>query len=628
LRVHGVVAMPNQKKKNKAPEEGGAEKKRKRRGVLRFLVAAALWGLIFAGVIIAWHALSLPDTASLENASQRKAGIHILARDGTLLARYGSVYGEPVSLKSLPPYFSRAILATEDRRFYDHLGVDVIGILRALVKNVFAGRIRQGGSTITQQLAKNLFLTQERTISRKIRETLLAFWLEHKFTKDQILTIYLNRVYLGAGVYGVDAAARAYFDKPARKLTVYQSAVIAGLLKAPTRYNPAVHPKRAAKRANQVLLNMVGAGWISENVARKQFQKSVRTATRKRTRLNVRYFTDWIMGRISGLVGYITSDLIIRTTLDTTMQKHAERTIETSLRRAKTRNVSEAAFLSMTPNGAIQAMSGGADYGHSQFNRATQAQRQPGSAFKLFVYLAGVENGMRPKDRVHDSPVKVQGWTPRNYSRKHRGAITLREGAARSSNAVAVAVAEKVGRTKVLQAARRLGVTSKLGQDPSLALGAYEMSLIELVAAYAVIANGGHGVWPHGILEIRDSDDKILYRHANERSPRLVTSRHVAEMNDLLHAVVAWGTGRSARFSRPMAGKTGTSQGNRDAWFIGYTRDLVGGVWMGNDNATPMKGVTGGSLPAIIWKKIMKEAHRKRPRRALPGVSSTLPAAD
>ncbi|MGY9106366.1 MAG: transglycosylase domain-containing protein, partial [Alphaproteobacteria bacterium] len=553
--------------------------------------------------------LSLPDTASLENASQRKAGIHILARDGTLLARYGSVYGEPVSLKSLPPYFSRAILATEDRRFYDHLGVDVIGILRALVKNVFAGRIRQGGSTITQQLAKNLFLTQERTISRKIRETLLAFWLEHKFTKDQILTIYLNRVYLGAGVYGVDAAARAYFDKPARKLTVYQSAVIAGLLKAPTR-------------------NMVGAGWISENVARKQFQKSVRTATRKRTRLNVRYFTDWIMGRISGLVGYITSDLIIRTTLDTTMQKHAERTIETSLRRAKTRNVSEAAFLSMTPNGAIQAMSGGADYGHSQFNRATQAQRQPGSAFKLFVYLAGVENGMRPKDRVHDSPVKVQGWTPRNYSRKHRGAITLREGAARSSNAVAVAVAEKVGRTKVLQAARRLGVTSKLGQDPSLALGAYEMSLIELVAAYAVIANGGHGVWPHGILEIRDSDDKILYRHANERSPRLVASRHVAEMNDLLHAVVAWGTGRSARFSRPMAGKTGTSQGNRDAWFIGYTRDLVGGVWMGNDNATPMKGVTGGSLPAIIWKKIMKEAHRKRPRRALPGVSSTLPAAD
>lgn len=334
------------------------------------------------------------------------------------------------------------------------------------------------------------------------------------------------------------------------------------------------------------------------------------------------------MGRISGLVGYITSDLIIRTTLDTTMQKHAERTIETSLRRAKTRNVSEAAFLSMTPNGAIQAMSGGADYGHSQFNRATQAQRQPGSAFKLFVYLAGVENGMRPKDRVHDSPVKVQGWTPRNYSRKHRGAITLREGAARSSNAVAVAVAEKVGRTKVLQAARRLGVTSKLGQDPSLALGAYEMSLIELVAAYAVIANGGHGVWPHGILEIRDSDDKILYRHANERSPRLVASRHVAEMNDLLHAVVAWGTGRSARFSRPMAGKTGTSQGNRDAWFIGYTRDLVGGVWMGNDNATPMKGVTGGSLPAIIWKKIMKEAHRKRPRRALPGVSSTLPAAD
>jgi len=342
------------------------------------------------------------------------------------------------------------------------------------------------------------------------------------------------------------------------------------------------------------------------------------------TRLNSRYFSDWVLSQARGLIGSVDEDLVIRTTLDATLQRQAERNVKQVLALAKRRNVSEAAFLAMKPNGAIRAMVGGATFAKSQFNRATQAQRQPGSAFKLFVYLAGLESGLKPEDRVYDQPVNVQGWSPRNYNRKHRGAMTLREGAARSSNAVAVAVAERVGRQKVLQAARRLGVTSKLGTDPSLALGVYEMKLIELIASYAVIANDGLGVWPFGILEIRDTANKVLYRRQQEQSPRVVAQRHVALLNDILHASMVWGTGRAALLMHPAAGKTGTSQGNRDAWFVGYTRHLVAGVWMGNDDASPMKGVTGGALPARLWKRIMTRAHSNFPHRSLPGVVSKL----
>ena len=580
--------------------------------------------LIGGGLLIGWYAISLPNLADLRDAGQRKAVVRILADDGTLLARYGGVHGRPVLIKNLPPMLASAVLATEDRRFFDHFGIDFIGVLRAVIRNVSTGAIRQGGSTITQQLAKNLFLTQERTLGRKIRETLLAFWLEYRFTKKQILNIYLNRVYLGADVYGVEAAAKMYFGKSATRLTLYEAAVIAGLLKAPNRYNPVQHPERAAKRANQVLRNMVAVGWLSENKAKQHFRKRVLTVRGPATRLNARYFSDWILSQARGLVGAASGDLIIQTTLDATLQRQAERNVKQILDIAKRRNGSEAAFLSMKPNGAIRAMVGGAAFAKSQFNRTTQAQRQPGSAFKLFVYLAGIESGLKPEDKVYDWPVDIQGWSPRNYNRKHLGEMTLREGAARSSNAVAVAVAERVGRQKVVQTARRLGVTSKLGPDPSLALGAYEMKLIELIAAYAVIANDGLGVWPFGILEIRDTANKVLYRRQQEQAPRIVAQRHVSLMNDLLHASMTWGTGRAARLKRPAAGKTGTSQGNRDAWFIGYTRDLVAGVWMGNDDASPMTGITGGTLPAHLWKRIMIKAHRSRPPRPLPGVSSKL----
>ncbi|HAA90873.1 MAG: penicillin-binding protein [Rhodospirillaceae bacterium] len=619
--------MGNPKGKKSAKDEAEKKPRKRRRAFLRFGLTITLWGVIGLGALLGWHALTLPDIRNLEQASARQASVQILARDGSPIARYGNLYGKPVLLKELPPTLSQAVLATEDRRFYSHIGVDVIGVARALLRNLKAGRIRQGGSTITQQLAKNLFLTQERTLSRKIRETLLAFWLEYRFSKDQILTIYLNRVYLGAGVYGVDAAAHTYFGKSARKLTLYETAVIAGSLKAPTRYNPTVYPKRAARRANQVLRNMVAAGWLSKNSATSQYRKTVRTARRHAPRANLRYFADWVMRRANGFLGGLDTDLIIRTTLDQRLQRSAEKRLASTLRKAKSRQAKQAAVLAMAPDGAVRVMVGGADYGTSQFNRTVQARRQPGSAFKLFVYLAALENGMRPDQRVRDVPVAIDGWSPRNHNRKHRGEMTLREGVARSSNAIAVAIAEQVGRDKVLQAARRLGVASPLGSDPSLALGVYEMTLAELVAAYGVFANGGRAVEPFGILDIRGADGRVLYRRAQAPPLRLVAKNSVRLINDLLHAAVDWGTGRAARLAHPAAGKTGTSQGHRDAWFIGYTGHLTTGVWMGNDDARSMKKITGGSLPARLWKEIMRDAHRNLPVRSLPGVASKVSRA-
>ena len=564
--------------------------------------------------------MSLPNITNLEKAAYRKAEVKIVAVDGSPIFQFGNRHGKPVFLKNLPPALPNALLATEDRRFYKHSGVDLTGIFRALVRNLNAGRILQGGSTITQQLAKNLFLTQERTLSRKIRETLLAFWLEYRFTKDEILTIYLNRAYFGAGLYGVDAAARHYFGKSSSELKLYESAVIVGLLKAPSRYNPIVYPKRAAARANQVLRNMVAVGWLSARAAHTQFRQSVSTVYRKTPRSGVRYFADWVFRQAEGFLGGIDHDIIIHTTLNPKLQRSGEKYTSTVMRLAKEKRAGQVAALTLSPNGAIRLMVGGSNYDFSQFNRAIQARRQPGSVFKLFIYLAAVESGILPDQRVRDMPIAVQGWKPRNHNRRHLGPMTLREGVARSSNAIAVALAEKVGRDKVVQVARRLGVASKLGVKPSLALGVYEMRLSELVASYATFANAGRAVEPFGIEKISTPDGRVVYSRSSGISTQVVADRDVILINDLLHAALDWGTGKAARIRIPAAGKTGTTQGYRDAWFIGYTGHYVTGVWMGNDNGQPTKGLTGGLLPAQLWKAIMEDAHQDLPYRRLPGV--------
>ncbi len=589
-----------------------------------FSLTASVWLLIGVAAVVAWYARDLPDIADLEKATLRKPVVTVQSADGAILARYGQVHGRPVTVAELPPYVPRAFLAIEDHRFYRHPGIDLFGILRAAVRNVAAGGIRQGGSTITQQLAKNLFLKRERTIRRKIQETLLAIWLEHHFTKDQILSIYLNRVYFGAGAYGIDAAARRYFGRSVKKVTLFEAAVLAGLVKAPSRDNPVVAPKRAAARANLVLANMARSGWINDVTLLRSRRDTVQLRPRQEFYTGARYFTDWILDRVDDYIGYYGGDLVIRTTLDARLQSAAQTEVQRVLKANPTRKVGQAAFVALSPDGAVRAMVGGRDYGKSQYNRATRALRQPGSAFKLFVYLAALESGMRPGDTVSDRPITVQGWTPRNAGRTHRGDVTFREGAARSSNAVAVALAERAGRKNVIRTARRLGITAPLRADPSLALGAHEVTLLELTGAYAVIANGGFGVWPFGIESIQGGDGKTLYSRAGGGPGRIVQPRYVQGLNDLFTAVVGWGTGKGARLDRPAAGKTGTSQGNRDAWFVGYTPQLAAGVWLGNDDFSPMRKVSGGSLAASIWRGFMIKVLKGAPVRPLPGIASDI----
>jgi penicillin-binding protein 1A len=584
--------------------------------LVRWGTVLFIWGVVAVGVIVAWHAYGLPDLEALETP-ERKPSVTLLAADKSVLATYGDLHGGAIRFNEAPPFLIQAIVATEDRRFFDHGGVDFFGIARAVVTNLLAGGVRQGGSTLTQQLAKNLFLTPERSYSRKIRELILAFWLEARFSKEQLFTIYLNRVYLGAGTYGVEAAARRYFGKSTRRLNLREASVIAGLLKAPSRYSPLRDSKAAVKRGDQVLANMVAAGFLSQQDADAAKRTRLRTIGR-RSGSGARYFADWLLERAAGFVGRTERDLVIATTLSPRLQRFAERRVEQVLAGpGARRKVGQAALLSLAPDGAVRAMVGGRQYQASQFNRATQAQRQPGSAFKLFVYLAALEAGRTPDDIVLDAPVTVAGWQPRNYDGRYRGRLTLGDALAGSVNTAAVRISEKAGRRKVVALAERLGITSRLKAHPSIALGASEVSLLEMTAAYAVIANHGLAAWPYGIIEIRDGDGKLLYRRSAGSAGRLIEPKTVARMQLMLKGVIDHGTGKAAKLARPAAGKTGTSQDFRDAWFIGFTNELVTGVWLGNDNSSPTKRVTGGSLPAILWRRYMTDALKGAPPRSL-----------
>lgn len=593
-----------------------APKRRFGRWLLAWTGVICVWMLVIFGGVIAYYAYDLPDVAQIA-AANRAPSVTLLGSDGSVLANFGELYGEALDVADLPPNLPRAVVAVEDRRFYKHPGVDVFGLARAMLANIRAGRIVQGGSTISQQLAKNLFLTPERTIRRKVREVMLAFWLERKFTKDQILTLYLNRVYFGSGTYGVDAAARRYFGKSAKEVTLYESAVLAGLLKAPSRFNPARNLDAAESRARLVLQSMVESDFIGEEDAIAALTKKTNLATLAGS--GSRYFADWILNEVRSYVGFSDRDLIVQTTLDLSLQKIAQEEMQNVLAsESEGRAVNQGAMVFMTPDGEVRAMVGGRDYSESQFNRATQALRQPGSAFKLFVYLASFEDGLQPDNRFTDGPIQVGTWAPKNYADRYYGDVTLREAFARSLNSVAVQVSEDAGRDTVADAARRLGISSDLDPQPSLALGTSEVSLLELTTAYAVFANRGFGVWPHGISEIRDSSGRVLYRRISSGAGQLVRSRQVDQMTDLLRATVEWGTGKGAKFEWPAAGKTGTSQDFRDAWFVGFTSAMVGGVWVGNDDGMAMNGVTGGQLPAQLWARVMRRALEGQAPEPLP----------
>jgi len=593
------------KEKSAAKKPDRSRRSRLILGTAKWSLILIIWGGVALGVVVAWYAYDLPDIDNLDLPA-RKASITITDADGREMSTYGDIYGDPLRLADVPPYLVQAIVATEDRRFFDHFGFDPVAVARAAVTNVRAGRVRQGGSTLTQQLAKNIFLKPDRTLRRKVQELLLAFWLEANFTKEQIFTLYINRVYLGSGTYGVDAAARRYFAKSARQVSLHEAAVLAGLLKAPSRYSPVRSRKAAEDRAKIVLGTMVAAGFLDEKTAMRTAARRLRPVAGTKRSDAARYFTDWALERVTGFVGRAGKDLIVRTTMDARLQRLAEKRLRAALAKdGKARRISQAALVSMSPDGSVRALVGGRDYGASQFNRAFQALRQPGSAFKLFVYLAAMENGLTPDDQFVDGPLRIGKWRPRNYGGNYLGSVTLREAMARSVNTVAVQVSERVGRGKVIDSARRLGITSPLKSHPSLALGASEVSLVELTAAYGVIANGGVAVWPHGISEIRERGGRVLYRRTDGAAAQVVDPDAVRRTNELLRAVVAWGSGKAANLVRPVAGKTGTSQGFRDAWFVGYTNELVTGVWMGNDDSSPMKKVTGGSQPARLWRDFM-----------------------
>jgi penicillin-binding protein 1A len=598
---------------------------RRHGGWLTMLALAALWGLILGGGVIGYFALTLPDTSQLAVA-ERRPNLTILAADGSAIATYGDLFGRPLMLQQMSPDLPEAVIATEDRRFYSNFGIDPVGMLRAAIADLRAGRIVEGGSTITQQLAKILFLTPERSIARKIRETLLALWLDHRFTKNQILEIYLNRVYLGAGTYGVDAAAHRYFGKSAADLDLYESAVIAGLLKAPSLYSPARDRAAAAMRAGQVLDNMVEAGFITR--AREAAAERHGTDWAGAGHAGSRYFADWIADQVHDFAGAADRDLIVETTLDPRLQQAAEAAIGDMLARDGARDrVSQGALVTLTPDGAVRAMVGGRDYGQSQFNRVTEAARQPGSAFKPFVYLAGLEAGLRPDDVFDDAPIRIGNWQPHDYGRRYRGAMTLASALANSVNTIAVRVAETAGIDHVIAVANRLGITSTLPHDASIALGTADVTLLELTAAYAPFANGGDGVIPYGIREIRDRAGNVVYRREGSGPGPVVAPAFVGLMNDMLAGVIADGTGRAAALPQPAAGKTGTTQDYRDAWFIGYTARLITGVWFGNDNDAPMRRVIGGSLPAATWRDFMLTATQGLPAWPLPDTTPATPPA-
>lgn len=607
-RSGNKAARPNRSGKKQSAEPQTARGDSVVWRATKTVVSLSIWAAVAGIVVLVFFAWDLPEIADIDKASDRKAGFAVVDSDGGVIARTGAVYGEAVRLSDLPAHMPAALIAIEDRRFRDHPGVDPVGLARAAWTNLTAGRVRQGGSTLTQQLAKNLFLTPDRTLKRKIQEVLLALWLESTLTKDQILEIYLNRVYLGGGAYGVDAAARLYFGIPASRLSLFQSAVLAGLPKAPSRYNPLADPKQAAKRAAIVLNAMAATGTITQAQADAAKQSVARPKSTRAGKRFGRYFADWAIGRAADIAGGKDRDLIIETTLNPALQTLAERTIATHLPKIEAAGATQTALVAMRPDGTVLAMVGGRDWLKFPFNRAVHARRQPGSTFKLFAYLAGLEAGLNPDSPIDPRKGVIGDWTPRDFGKTPDKPIAMRKALARSLNSAAVVVGETAGRSNVVDAARRLGLSTDLSTDRSLTLGVHDVTLLEMTGAYAAIANGGKIALPHTITRIADRANGTLYVRPKNDPERVVSKKIGAQMEAMLQGVIDHGTGRNAQIGRSAAGKSGTSQDYRDAWFIGYTPALVVGVWIGNDDASPTDNISGGGHPARLWKDFMLEA--------------------
>ena len=577
--------------------------------ILRIIKAGVIAGLLGVMVLGIFVAIARGEIDSFEDlkASPNGQMIRVRAADGTVIQSLGPSFGRWLSIDQLPSEMKDAMVAVEDRRYYIHPGVDPIGITRSLYVRAIDGRWTQGGSTITQQLARNIYLNNNKEFGRKIREVILALAMETKFSKDQILELYLNKVYFGGGAYGVDAASRKFFDHGAENLSLAEAAIIAGLVKAPSHYSPTADAQAAIDRATVVVGVMQDAGMISAAEAAEVKPADVKMA-KQQPQDSVRYFTDWVLPQLDGLIDETEKPIDVWTTLDLKMQRAATTAITANAPRG-----AQGALVSIDRDGAVKAMVGGTDYVTSNYNRAVTAVRQPGSAWKLFVYLAALEAGFRPEDMVEDKPVEIEGWQPKNSSGNYDGEISLRTAFAYSKNTVAAQLGQDVGTSSIANMARRFGITTPINTQPSMVLGTSETRVIDMTQAFASVASNGRSITPYGISKVTTIDGEILYTAKPPRSVQLVEDWVAGAMTDLMQTAVATGTGRAANIGRPVAGKTGTTSSNKDGWFLGFSSGLTTGVWMGRDDARSIGGLEGGRAPAQAWAAYMRVAVSGRP---------------
>ena len=574
---------------------------------LKALIYVALLSLLALIIAVAVAYANLPTYSSLAKRSDLGQMIRVRAANGAVLVNIGPSFGQWLPYDQIPPQMRAAMIAVEDRRFRSHPGVDPIGIGRAVASAVAGGHRVSATSTITQQLARNIFLTNNRSVGRKVKEGILALALERKFSKDQILELYLNRVYFGGGAYGIDAASRRFFGHSARTLSLGEAAIIAGLVKAPSNYSPTADVEAARDRSRVVLQTMVKNGFVDAASASQVDPSAIKVQATTREN-SVRYFTDWALPQLDTLIDESNEPIEVWTTLDPGMQSAAEKAIA-----ANAPANAQGALVAIDRDGAVRAMIGGRDYVNSIYNRATQATRQPGSAFKLFVYLAALESGMKPTDTIVDEPVTIDGWTPRNSTRTNRGPVTLREAFSLSINTISAKIGAQLGFGSIADMARRFGITTPISTFPSMVLGTSDVRLIDMTRAFASVANQGVAVSPYAIRRVVTADGRQLYQHENEEGRVLVAPWVAAGMTDLLQSAVMTGTGRAAQIGRPVAGKTGTTQSNKDGWFVGFSSGLTTGVWMGRDDARTIAGLQGGTAPARAFHDFMSVAVAKRP---------------
>jgi penicillin-binding protein 1A len=597
------------------------------------------------GGLILMLALAIPafrETSDDDWLKKSELAVTFLDRYGNEIGSRGIRHNDSIPLEEYPDHLVKAVLATEDRRFYEHFGIDAPGTARALTANARAGGVVQGGSSITQQLAKNLFLNNERTIERKVKEAFLAVWLETRLTKNEILKLYLDRAYMGGGAFGVDAAAQYYFGKSARDVNLAEAAMLAGLFKAPTRFAPHINLPAARSRANVVLDNLVEAGFMTEGQVFGA-RRNPATPIDRRDERSPNYYLDWAFDEMKKLVDTMPKSMterafVVRTAIDINLQRNTENAVETSLRQyGHEYHASQSAAVLMDVDGGVRAMVGGRDYGQSQFNRAVDALRQPGSSFKPYVYATALANGMKPTSIVVDAPICIGNWCPQNYGHSYGGSMTLTQALTRSINTVAVRLSimigkgnPKVGRAKIVETARKMGLRTPLPDTPSLPIGADEVTVLDHTGAFATFPNLGKAVTPHAVLEVRTPNGQVVWRwDRDSKKPQQAISPEVAtQMIFMMNKVVEEGTGRRAALDAVRAaGKTGTTNAYRDAWFVGYTGNYVCGVWFGNDDYSPTNRMTGGSLPGMTWHEIMTYAHQGIEVKPLPGLGPAGPAA-